>query len=235
MKFYYWNTNEVSPYRNLAIEQKLMDHVPDETVILFLWQNHDTIVIGRNQDVNTECRADEFLKDGGQIARRMSGGGAVYHDRGNVNYSIICRAEYEKDCQYHYLLKKALSVLTIDAEYNDRNDLTVQGKKISGNAVYVLGDIVCQHGTVLVATDIQRMSYYLTPDVSKLSRNKVKSVKSRVENISVFDPGIGVEDVKQALIKAANAEPLEFMPDMNAVDELTNFYGSTKWIFGGER
>ena len=235
MKFYYYSTDVFSPYRNLATEHSLMECARDDVIILFLWQNQDTIVVGRNQDVFSECKVDEFLRDGGQIARRMSGGGAVYHDAGNLNYSLICRAELQQYCQYHKLIKKALSYLRIDAEFNERNDLMVEGKKVSGNAVYKSGDIICQHGTILVNTDIQRMAYYLTPDISKLNRNKVQSVKSRVENICFFNSDVGLEDIKKSLIKSVEAEPLMLIPKIDAINQLAMFYKTDKWIFGGER
>ncbi len=235
MKYLFFCTDELSPYRNLATENNLMECVSDDVIILFLWQNNDTIVIGRNQDVYSECKVDEFIRDGGKIARRMSGGGAVYHDIGNLNYSIICRDELQQYCQYHEVLKNALSYLGIKSEYNERNDLTVEGKKVSGNAVYKAGDNTCQHGTVLVKTDIQRMAYYLTPDISKLNRNKVHSVKSRVENISVFNPSICVEDVRQSLIRSVNAEPLMLSLENKVIDQLALFYESKEWIFGGVR
>ena len=235
MKFYYLNTSETSPYRNLATEYSLMKSISGNMVILFLWQNKKTIVVGRNQDVYSECKVDEFIEDGGRIARRLSGGGAVYHDRGNLNYSIICHTELEQYCKYYELLKNAFALFNIDATYNDRNDLTVEGRKVSGNAVYKSGDVVCQHGTILVASDIEKMTYYLTPDISKLNRNHVQSVKSRVENINVFNPNIGVNEVKDALIRTVDAEFLTSNPDKKMIKEMTNLFKSKKWIFGGKR
>ncbi len=235
MKYYYFSVNESSPYHNLALERSLMDCVSDDMIILFLWQNQDTIVVGRNQNVYSECRAEEFISDGGRIARRLSGGGAVYHDLGNLNYSLICHVELQQYCQYHELLKKALSYLKIEAEYNERNDLMVKGKKVSGNAVYKSRDVICQHGTILVNTDIKRMAYFLTPDISKLNRNKVQSVNSRVENICAFNSDIGVEEVKKSLIGVIDADPLLIYPDKDAIDQLGKFFKTESWIFGGER
>lgn len=211
-----------------------MDHIEGDEAILYLWQNEDTIVVGRNQDIYNECKADKFLDDGGRLARRLSGGGAVYHDSGNLNYSLISRS-VQGDCRYDRLLKKALLLIGIEAVYNDRNDLTVEGKKVSGNAVYEKDGIICQHGTVLVDTDISRMEYYLTPDISKLYRNRVNSVRARVANLCDFCREVMVQDVQESLIEAAKAKPFEYRPDIEKVNGLEKFYMSNEWIFGGKR
>ena len=198
-------SENTSPYYNLALERSLFDFVDEDTVILYLWQNSHTIVIGKNQNAYAECKVDEFIKDGGTLARRPSGGGAVYHDLGNLNFSIICKESIAKEHTYQRIVKEALSYFGIVSEFNGRNDLTVDDKKFSGNAFYVKDDVLCQHGTILINSDFKELSKYLTPDISKLERNHVKSVESRVVNLSEISDKITVESMKEAMIKATNA------------------------------
>ena len=235
MEFKYLIGTETEPYRNLAIEQELMKSVKCGTAILYLWQNDNTIVVGRNQDVYSECRVDAFLEEGGYIARRHSGGGAVYHDTGNLNFSILCNATEEKFCGYQKILKDVLSEFGVKSEYNGKNDILVDGKKCSGNATYADGDRVCQHGTLLISTDIERMVSFLTPEKSKLVRNHVSSIASRVINLREFSGSINVESMKKMFIRITEASKLEYTPDKNRIDELTNFYKSQKWVYGGIR
>ena len=198
-------SENTSPYYNLALERSLFDFVDEDTVILYLWQNSHTIVIGKNQNAYAECKVDEFIKDGGTLARRPSGGGAVYHDLGNLNFSIICKESIAKEHTYQRIVKEALGYFGIVSEFNGRNDLTVDDKKFSGNAFYVKDDVLCQHGTILINSDFKELSKYLTPDISKLERNHVKSVESRVVNLSEISDKITVESMKEAMIKATNA------------------------------
>ncbi len=234
MQFKYLVSKLTDPYFNLATEQALMDFASPGIMILFLWQNDNTIVVGRNQDINSECRAELFIKEGGLIARRRSGGGAVFHDIGNLNYSFICHKTDKDDSRYAHIIKDVLKDLGFEAEYNGRNDLTVNGKKVSGNAVYQDGRAVCQHGTLLISADTKRISRYLTPSVSKLLRNGVSSVKARITNLSELSEGIGIDDVIRSFICVTEASKLEIKPDEETVANLARFYGSDAWIYGGE-
>lgn len=231
MKYKYIITNCTNPYDNLAFEQSLLGIPDEETVIIYLWQNENTIVIGRNQDVYAECRVDEFLSAAGKIARRHSGGGAVYHDLGNLNYSIISCASLEEKCAYQDLMVKALSTMGLYVDFNGRNDLLIDGRKFSGNAFFTNGSVVCQHGTILVNSDIEKMAYYLTPEISKLSRNHVKSVNSRVINLSELLPDLTIFSLHKALIDVTKAEPLDSLPDEEEVRRLSALYAGDNWIY----
>ncbi len=235
MQFKYVITNEVNPYRNLATEQALMGYAADGMAILFLWQNENTIVVGRNQDVARECRLEALLENGGHIARRRSGGGAVYHDMGNLNFSIICKVAEQELYAYQKIVSDMLSQFCIETEYNGRNDLSIDGKKFSGNAVYQDGDALCQHGTLLISTDISRMVSLLTPNQGKLEQHSVKSVASRVVNLSEINREITVNSIKRAFITSTNASALHYVPDQNLLNEFTEFYQSDTWIYGGKR
>ena len=227
-------SENTSPYYNLALERSLFDFVDEDTVILYLWQNSHTIVIGKNQNAYAECKVDEFIKDGGTLARRPSGGGAVYHDLGNLNFSIICKESIAKEHTYQRIVKEALSYFGIVSEFNGRNDLTVDDKKFSGNAFYVKYDVLCQHGTILINSDFKELSKYLTPDISKLERNHVKSVESRVVNLSEISDKITVESMKEAMIKATNAVRLEEEPTESKVEEYKKIFENDEWILEGK-
>jgi len=227
-------SENTSPYYNLALERSLFDFVDEDTVILYLWQNSHTIVIGKNQNAYAECKVDEFIGAGGTLARRPSGGGAVYHDLGNLNFSIICKESIAKEHTYQRIVKEALRFFGIVSEFNGRNDLTVDDKKFSGNAFYVKDDVLCQHGTILINSDFKELSKYLTPDISKLERNHVKSVESRVVNLSEISDKITVESMKEAMIKATNAVRLEEEPTESKVEEFKKIFENDEWILEGK-
>ena len=227
-------SENTSPYYNLALERSLFDFVDEDTVILYLWQNSHTIVIGKNQNAYAECKVDEFIKDGGTLARRPSGGGAVYHDLGNLNFSIICKESIAKEHTYQRIVKEALGYFGIVSEFNGRNDLTVDDKKFSGNAFYVKDDVLCQHGTILINSDFKELSKYLTPDISKLERNHVKSVESRVVNLSEISDKITVESMKEAMIKATNAVRIGEVPTESKVEEYKKIFEDDEWILEGK-
>ena len=233
MIYKYVVTDCTDPYRNLAAEQELMKYAAADTAILFLWQNENTIVVGRNQDVGAECRAEEFEANHGRVARRRSGGGAVFHDLGNLNFSIICYEAGKNACSYQQLMKKALMEFSITAEYNGRNDLVVDGRKFSGNAAYTNERVICQHGTLLISSDIEKMSYYLTPERGKMERNHVSSVSARVVNLCELCDRINVDTMRQAIIRASKAVEMDYVLDRREVDDLTRIYQSTSWIYGG--
>ena len=235
MRCNYLISDCVDPYRNLATEQYLLKHVTEGMYILFLWQNENTVVIGRNQDPYAECLVDELLKTGGHLARRRSGGGAVYHDMGNLNFSILTRKKDIGKVSYQWLVGSALKRLGIDIEYNGRNDLLCRGRKFSGNAVYEDVDRCCQHGTILVSSDIQRITSILTPEKGKLYRNHVSSVYSRVVNLGEIFSDITVEAVKEELITVCEGCLLEYEENKNDIESLTEFYKSEEWILGGDR
>lgn len=235
MVFKYVISKQTDPYRNLATEQELMRHASSGMVILFLWQNANTIVIGKNQSVFMECRVDEFISKGGIIARRCSGGGAVYHDLGNLNFSIISLTSDVKYMRYQDLIKDALLEFSIKAEFNGRNDLLIDGKKFSGNAKYTDGEVLCQHGTILISSNIGKMKQFLTPDQEKLNRNHVASVASRVVNLSEINRMITVESMMHAIIKSCGAIELDYFPDEDFIHKYTDFYADETWIYGGKR
>lgn len=232
-------TDNTYPYRNLAVEEYMTTHVPEETCILFLWQNRHTVVIGRNQNCWKECRVNFLEEEGGYLVRRLSGGGAVFHDLGNLNFTFIVRKpDYDVDRQLQVILE-AVRRLGIQAEKTGRNDITVEGRKFSGNAFYQTGDCCYHHGTLLVHADKEKMSRYLNVPREKLASKGVSSVKSRVANLDEFCPGLTVDRVKAALAEAFSqvygqvAEKMEEkeLPE-DAIGPLTEKFESWQWKYG---
>ena len=170
-------------YRNQAIEKTLFDLSGDE-VVFYLWQNENAVVIGKHQDALSECDYNAFIADGGKVARRISGGGAVYHDRGNLNFTFIAPVKYYDLIKQMKVVTDALKSFGIQASLSGRNDVEVSGRKISGNAFYFHEGKKLHHGTLLIDVDTEKIKKYLTPNAVKLSKKGVKSVESRVVNLT---------------------------------------------------
>lgn len=197
-----YSTDNRDPYKNLAIEEYLTFHVNKGECILFLWQNQNCVVIGKNQNCWKECRVHELETEGGCLVRRLSGGGAVFHDLGNLNFTFCVRKEdYDVDRQTEVVLE-AVRLLGIRAEKNGRNDLTAEGRKFSGNAFYQSGDFCCHHGTLLICGDRQRMGKYLCVSREKLQSKGVASVRGRTVNLQEIKPDLTVEAAKLAMAEA---------------------------------
>ena len=180
--------DSLNPYRNLAREEVLLRTLRRDQMILYLWQNRDTVVIGKNQNCYRECRVSLLEKEGGHLARRLSGGGAVFHDLGNLNYTFLAmREDFDVPLQTG-LIVKAIRGFGIDAAATGRNDIEAEGRKFSGNAYYLTKDACYQHGTLLVRVDPDRIGRYLNVDREKLQAKGVSSVRSRVMGLADLEP-----------------------------------------------
>ena len=192
----------LDPYHNLAIEQYLMETVGEDTCILYLWQNRHTVVIGRNQNAWGECRTTELNRDGGHLARRLSGGGAVYHDLGNLNFTfLVSKKNYDLQKQLQVIVT-ACRNLGLNAEVSGRNDVTIGGRKFSGNAFYDSKGQAYHHGTLLVHVDMAKLGQYLMPSKAKLQSKGVDSVRSRVVNLTELCPDLTIDRMKEEMLKA---------------------------------
>ena len=193
--------NQYNPYINLAVESKLLDNFLPNTISLFLWRNKQTVVIGTNQNPYSECDVNSLLNEGGFLARRRTGGGAVYHDLGNLNFSFIADKNIYDVNRQMQVIQKALLNFNLETEVSGRNDITYQGRKFSGNAFAKTKYQGLHHGTILIKTDAERLQKYLKVKPAKLHKHGVKSVASRVINLSeVAD--ITSENIIPHLIKA---------------------------------
>lgn len=230
------------PYMNLALEKYLMDRVVPGQHVLYLWQNARTVVIGRNQSALDEVRVSELDADGGHLARRLSGGGAVYHDLGNLNFTFVTTSKGYDVGQQTDVIFTALQSLGIAAERNGRNDLTVEGRKFSGHAYYKSGDARYHHGTLMVYVDVNDMSRYLKPAPEKLRSKGVQSVRARVANLIEFKPDLSIAELAESLVEAfgkvygAATTRLEATElNQQALAELRERFSSPSWLYRDER
>ena len=195
-------TTQTSPYRNLALEEYLLWNVKKGECILYLWQNRHTVVIGVNQNPWKECHVKELERDGGFLARRMSGGGAVFHDLGNLNFTFLAHEDVYDVSKQLDVIVCAVNKFGLKAEKSGRNDILVDEKKFSGNAFYHSNGRCFHHGTLLVDVNMSDLSRYLNVSQAKLQSKGVNSVRSRVINLKELSPGMTVESLRQALIEA---------------------------------
>lgn len=201
-KLYIYNSTCVDPYFNIATEKLLLESVEENACILYLWQNQNTVVIGRNQNAWVECRTSLLEEEGGKLARRLSGGGAVFHDVGNLNFTFLMRDEdFDVDRQLS-VIQEACAAFGLSVEKSGRNDLLVQGYKFSGNAFYHTQGHAYHHGTLLIDADMEKLSRYLTPSKAKLEAKGVASVRSRVTNLKLLSPSLTCEMMARQMEKA---------------------------------
>lgn len=198
-----FQSDSYDPYYNLAVEKHLFDIVEKGCVILYLWQNDNTIVIGANQNPWAECNHELAKSENVKIARRISGGGAVYHDLGNLNFTFISHTEDYNLGKNLEVIKKAVELAGISSEISGRNDILYEGKKFSGNAFYNSNSKSYHHGTLLINTDFDKMKRYLTPSKTKLEAKGVKSVSSRVINLTEINNKLTISKMKEHFISAA--------------------------------
>ncbi len=228
---------QTNPYENLATEKYLFDNAQKDCLVLYLWQNKNTVVIGKNQNPWKECLCEELKNDGGYLARRLSGGGAVYHDLGNLNFTFISHSENQDISRNFEIIKLACEFAGIKAEISGRNDVLAGGKKFSGNAFYNSNGKSYHHGTILISADMEKIKKYLTPSREKLVSKGVKSVNSRTVNLNSYNADLTPQKMADLLIKSAeqvlnlNAEKIE-ISDIKTIKETTDFFGGWDFIYG---
>lgn len=193
------------PSLNLAQEEYLLSRAGIRDEILFFYVNDPSIIIGRHQNTAEEIDAGYVKANNIRVVRRLSGGGAVYHDRGNLNFSLITPGDPQASADFSRCLNPILSALRslgLAAELTGRNDLTLNGAKFSGNAYYHTraGSVI--HGTLLYNTDLEVLTKALRPRPEKLQSKGIKSARSRVTNIKDALPGVsGVEELETAIVR----------------------------------
>ena len=238
MKFLKLTTTD--PYYNLAVEEFLFSHTDED--VFMLWQNDSTVVIGKNQNAYAEVDLKFAKENGIKVARRITGGGAVYHDLGNINYSYITSTENVSSLDFETpsrALIEALADMGIDCSLGGRNDILADGKKISGNAQYTSGGRILHHGTLLFDANTEIMERVLRVDKEKLVSHGVSSHKSRVANInSLLDNKTSAEEFISSLeakvIDILDAEQL-ILPNSDKILDLTARNQSREWILSDKR
>ncbi len=202
---YFYVSPSPSGWDNLALDEYFLDHLGEDDFLMYFYVNANAVIIGRNQNPWAECKLKEMDDDGVQLVRRITGGGAVFHDSGNLNFSFIAGEKlYDVERQLNLILT-ALRKLGIPCEFSGRNDLLSGGRKFSGNAFCARRNIRQHHGTLLVNADLARLNNYLSVDPRKLQAKGVKSVRSRVCNLSEIKPDLTTDLLLDAL-KAAYRE-----------------------------
>lgn len=231
-------TQTDDPYRNLAVEEYLLGRVADHPAILFLWQAA-AVVIGKNQDPWLECDPALIEQEGGRLARRISGGGTVYHDAGNLNYAfIVPRASYDWSRLFRFVLS-VLQPFGVKAEVNRTHAFLVDGRKISGTAFAYRKTAVLHHGTLLVTANLDRLRRWLQPARQDPSTRAIRSIPSSVVNLAELVPTLTVEKMKDAFRQSFLAEfdstsvlAGDEYPDPAVVEELRKKHASREWRYG---
>lgn len=226
------------PWRNLALEEYLLYQVKPDQALLFLWQNEQTVVIGRNQNPWRECLLERLEEEGGYLARRLSGGGAVYHDGGNLNFSFLMGGRVYDEARQTGVVLRALHSLGLAVCASGRNDLLLEGRKVSGQAFLKGRKASLHHGTLLVAGDLTKLSRYLTVDEAKLAAKGVASVRERVANLAEFLSGLTPQHMAQVLQtefcrEYGDCETQQLSPEaMPELQELVEKHASDAWRLG---
>lgn len=216
-----------------------MDRVAPGACILYLWQNQNTVVIGKNQNAWAECRTSLLEAEGGRLARRLSGGGAVFHDLGNLNFTFLVRDEdYDLDKQLS-VIQEAVRLAGISTERSGRNDVLAEGRKFSGNAFYHQGGHAYHHGTLMVDVDKEKLQRYLSPSKAKLEAKGVASVRSRVVNLKELSPGLTCDELRTHMLQAfEKVYALPSMPftltdtDLAQIEENAKRNASWEFLYG---
>ena len=236
------NENTYDPRVNLAIEEHLVRNLKIVGDILLFYINEPSIIIGRNQNTLEEINYQYVEEHQIHVVRRLSGGGAVYHDHGNLNFSFINsngREFLHNFKKFTAPVIKVLNSMGVPAEMNGRNDIVVEERKISGNAQYAIGRKLVSHGTLLFNSDLSKVSEALNVKTEKIESKGIKSVRSRVANISEY---ISIpmdilefrDRIKEGILEEANNGVYHLtQSDWDVINQISSErYQQWEWNFG---
>ncbi len=235
------NRPQTDPYFNIAAEEYLLKTVAEDCFMV--WRNDVSIIVGKHQNALAEINYPFVKEHHIPVIRRISGGGTVFHDPGNLNFSFIAQGEREKLVDYRKFTDPIITVLNqlgVPARFEGKNDIKVNGLKISGNAEHVYKNRVLHHGTLLFSSDLGLLKKALKADSERFSDKAIKSVKSKVSNISDFlNEPISIADfsglILQYLKNANNNSRFYSLTssDVSSIQQLVNEkYTTWKWNFG---
>ena len=237
----YIKNPSTNPYYNMAFDEYCLESLSIDEPVFYLWQNRPAVIVGFNQEVNTEVNLDYLKENGIDLVRRVTGGGAVYHDLENLNYTIVGRSEdLERDYpEYASLLAKALQTLGVPATLSGRNDILVEGRKVSGFAKRVCKNRLMVHGTLMYNVDVDVLTHVLNPSTTKLQSKGIASVRSRVANLCDYLPEIpDIQTFSQRLeeILSNNYTDTEYQlteTDLANIQRLTDKkFATWEWNYG---
>ena len=238
----YIESNSTDPYFNLALEEYVFERLPKDESYFMLWQNANTIVIGKYQNAFEEINQKAVDEREIRVARRLSGGGAVYHDMGNLNFTFIVDRNDIEGLNFKVFVEPVVETLRgfgVEAEFSGRNDILIKGMKISGNSQYVKKDRVMHHGCIMLDSDLEKVADALKVKEAKFKSKQSKSVRSRVTTINANAPRrISMEEFKAALkariLGDESVEAYELTEeDLAAIERLRNEkYATWEWNYG---
>ena len=238
MKFIQWE--DLDAYFNQAVEEYFLKNLSVDESIFMLWQNRKAIVVGKHQNTIEEINTAYVKAYDIQVVRRLSGGGTVYHDLGNLNYSLMSNMDkIKQDIQFlTQPIVKALRMAGLDVYFSDRNDLLVDGRKISGSAQYIKGQRILHHGTLLFHSDLDAISRALKAGSDRIESRSIKSVRSRVTNIHDHLPALTIPvfkaNLQRVLAEEAALQNYELtQADRSAISILREErYSTWAWNYG---
>lgn len=239
----YIENNCNKPQFNLALEEYVFNYLDEFDEIFLLWINEPTIVVGKHQNTIEEININYVKENNINVVRRLSGGGAVYHDLGNLNYTIISKSSGSSNFDFKTFSQPVIDVLAdlgIKAEFTGRNDIVIDGKKFCGNAQYKRKGRVLHHGAILFDTDLEVLGKALKVSKDKIMSKGVKSVRSRVTKITDhLKEDLTVEDFKNLLLKRMFGGDEEIKVYELSDEDYANInklveerYGTWEWVFG---
>ena len=242
MKLSYLDLMTTDPSYNLAMEQYVFDCLPRDRMYFMLWQNDNAIIVGKYQNTIAEINEEAVRERGIRVVRRLSGGGAVYHDMGNLNFTFITDVGESNALDLKLFCEpvvRTLATLGVKAEVNGRNDITIDGKKFSGNSQYIRQGRVMHHGTIMFDSDLSVVSEALRVDPTKIQTKGIRSVRSRVTNVAEHLPEkVTLPEFRRILLENILKEnPGEAYPltqdDLAAVEKLrAERYATWEWNYG---
>lgn len=240
MKYIDWK--ETDPQMNLAFEEYVFNQMDKNESYFLLWQNENAVIVGKHQNTIEEINQEYVKENDIKVVRRLSGGGAVYHDMGNLNFTFIVNDSGKEAFDFQTFTRpvvEALQSLGVNAEFNSRNDIAIDGKKFSGNSQYAKRGRILHHGTILFNSKLDTIQNALQVKKDKIESKGIKSVKSRVTNIADYlDKGYTLVDFKEALLDGMfeNDDLWEISlteEDIRAIEQLkTEKYATWDWNFG---
>lgn len=236
------NNNITDPTLNLAMEEYVLKNMPKDDSYFLFYINRPSIIIGKNQNTIEEVNQSYIDEQGIDVVRRISGGGAVYHDTGNLNFSFVTDDDgnsFHNFQKFTEPIVEALKSLGVDAKLSGRNDIQVGEAKISGNAMVKVKDRMFSHGTLMLNSELDEVQNALKVNPAKIKSKGIKSVRSRVANISEFlDEPIDIDEFKEIILKSIFGETQveEYKltdEDWRKIEKLSNEkYRTWEWNYG---
>jgi len=239
------NKGITDPQINLAIEEYILENFGEKDTYLLFYVNQPSIIIGRNQNTIEEINTDYVDEKGITVVRRLSGGGAVYHDEQNLNFSFITKDDGDSFQNFQRFTQPIIDALNnkgVPAEMQGRNDLAIEGRKISGNAMFSTKGRMFSHGTLMLNSEIEELTRALNVKKEKIESKGIKSVRSRVANIQEYlDEELTIEGFKEMILKHVfQVEDTNDVPEYELTEQdweniyeiSRNRYQKWEWNFG---